>query len=32
LLPTIWLTSVDLPALGRPARATKPERVISAPP
>jgi hypothetical protein len=28
--PTIALTSVDLPALGRPARATKPLRVASA--
>ena len=24
--PTIWLTSVDLPTFGRPARPTKPER------
>src|SRR4051794_18907043 len=28
LCPTIALTSVDLPTLGRPASATKPERVI----
>jgi hypothetical protein len=27
LRPTIALTSVDLPTFGRPARATKPERV-----
>ena len=29
LPPTIRLTSVDLPALGRPASATKPERVTA---
>ena len=30
LWPTIELTSVDLPTLGRPASATKPERVLIA--
>ena len=28
LVPTIWLTSVDLPTLGRPTTATKPERTL----
>src|ERR687893_565680 len=31
LPPTMRLTSVDFPALGRPARATKPERVTASP-
>ena len=30
LWPTIALTSVDLPTFGRPASATKPERVLIA--
>jgi hypothetical protein len=30
-LPTIALTSVDLPTLGRPAKPMKPARVIEAP-
>ena len=28
LVPTSWLTSVDLPALGAPISATKPECVV----
>ena len=30
LWPTIALTSVDLPTFGRPASATKPDRVLTA--
>ena len=32
LSPTIAFTSVDLPAFGRPASATKPERVLTVAP